>query len=125
MAQHRELKNEGESDYDVHNDVLFFKVKDREYAKSMEFEHFVLDIDEEKFIVGMQIFDASEFFKIPKQMLRNVQQWNFQAKIEQNLLEVRLVFQMLHRNKIIEPRPIIIEQLKEPLPDSNVTCSVN
>ena len=54
----RHLEAEGEMDYDYANDVLFFKIKDREYDFSIEFQNMVIDVDEEKFIVGIQIFEA-------------------------------------------------------------------
>ena len=118
--EHKELKKEGESDYDYLNDVLFFKVKDREYSRSVELDNIVVDVDEEDFIVGAQIFEASKFLAISKDALKNVLKWQFQATVNRQKLELRLVFQTNYRNKIIEPRPIIIEQLKEPLPNSQV-----
>ncbi|MBI5636223.1 DUF2283 domain-containing protein [Candidatus Micrarchaeota archaeon] len=120
----RELKKAGESDYDYINDILFFKVKDREYAKSMEFVRFVIDFDKENFVVGIQIFDASQFFGFSKESLRNIRQWRFKANIEENRLELRLMFQTVYRNQLIEQRPIIMEQLARPLPDSRVVCNI-
>ena len=60
----RHLTGEGEMDYDYINDILFFKVKNREYDRSLEFENLVIDIDSENFIIGIQIFDASKFLRI-------------------------------------------------------------
>jgi len=66
----RELKAEGEMDYDYANDILFFKVKDREYNFSFEFQNMVIDVDMEKFITGIQIFNASAFLGIRRMHLR-------------------------------------------------------
>lgn len=121
----KQLKKEGEYDYDYSHDILFFKVKDREYWKSVELDNLVVDIDEEKFIVGAQIFNASQLFGIPKETMRNVRKWLFSANVDQNKLELKIVFQTLFRNKIIEPRPIIIEQLKERLPNSRVISAMS
>lgn len=120
----RHLEGKGECDYDYVDDILFFKAKDREYSRSIEMDRFVVDVDVEKFVVGIQIFDASELFGLSKEALRTIKKWQFQATIDENRLEVRLVFQTIFRSKIIEPRPIIIEQLKEPLPNSKVVCTV-
>ncbi len=120
----RHLEGKGEFDYDYVHDILFFKVKNRTYDRSIEFDRFAVDIDEENFIVGIQIFDASEFFGFNKEVLRNVNKWKFQASIDENKLEIRLIFQTVYRNKIVEPRPIIMEELSEPLPDSKVVCTV-
>lgn len=122
-AKQRHLEKEGECDYDYLNDVLFFKVKDRDYAKSIELDNVVVDVDEEDFVVGAQIFNSSELFGLPKETLRNVRNWRFEASVDQNRLEIKLVFQTFFRNKIVEPRPVIIESLKHPLPDSRIVCT--
>lgn len=118
----RNLQGKGEFDYDYSEDMLFFKLKNRDYEKSIELHRFSIDIDKENFIVGVQIFGASDFFGMSKEQLRNVKKWSFQASTDGKRLEIRLVFQTVFRNKIIEPRPIIIEEMKEPLPDSKVVC---
>ena len=38
-TQNRLLEGKGEVDYDYTNDILFFKIKDREYDRSLEFEN--------------------------------------------------------------------------------------
>ena len=48
--KHLDAKGNGEVDYDYAHDIILFKVKDREYSKSVEFEDLVLDIDKEGFI---------------------------------------------------------------------------
>jgi len=88
-------------DYDYVNDILFFKVKGREYYFSLEFQSMVIDLDKEKFIVGMQIFDASEFLGISKINLREIPKWQFKARIKQNVIELRLFYQLKIRNKVI------------------------
>ena len=123
-AKNKHLEGKGEFDYDYVHDVLFFKVKNRNYDRSIELDRLVVDVDEENFITGIQIFDASEFFGLSKELLRNVSNWHFEASIDENKLEVRLIFQTIYRNKIIEPRPIFIEELSESLPNSKVVCTV-
>jgi|SRR3989338_3800639 len=122
--QTRHLEGKGEFDYDYVEDIIFFKVKDRNYEKSLELDRIVVDIDEENYIVGIQIFGASEFLGIGKEALRNIKKWLFQASTDGKRLEIRIVFQTIVRNKIIEPRPIIIEELREFLPDSKVVCTM-
>ena len=112
----RILEAKGEMDYDYVNDILFFKVKDREYNFSLEFQNMVVDIDKEKFITGIQIFDASEFLRISKLNLREVPKWQFTAKLNQGVIELRLSYQIIIRNKTIEKNPIIIQENKSNLP---------
>ena len=115
-----DAKGKGEADYDLMHDVLFFKVKNREYDRSIEIDNIVIDIDKEDFPMGMQMFDASEFLRMPKIALKNVQKWQMEASVEGNKLEVRLLFTASQRNKIKEITPIIREQLKESLPNSEM-----
>ena len=41
----KHLEAEGEMSYDYANDILFFKVKNREYNSSIEFQNMVIDAD--------------------------------------------------------------------------------
>ncbi len=117
----KKLKGDGEFDYDYKYDILFFKTKNREYDRSIKLDNIVLDIDKEGFIVGIQIFDASVFLNIPKIHLRKFPKWEFRATLHENKLEVRLLFQIEIRNKIIEKNPIIIENVAG-LPNSELIC---
>ena len=119
----RRLEAEGEMDYDYVNDILFFKVKDREYSFSIEFQNMVIDVDEEKFVVGIQIFNASKFLGISKINLREIPKWQFKAKIEEGFIELRLNYQLRIRNKIIDKNPIIIQENRSGLSSQIVrTC---
>lgn len=104
----RILEAEGEMDYDYINDILLFKIKNREYDFSLEFQNMVVDIDNQQFIVGIQIFDASRFLGIDKQYLKTIPKWQFKAKINREVIEVRIFYQVNIRNKVIEKNPIII-----------------
>lgn len=119
----RTLEAEGEMDYDYINDILFFKVKDREYDFSLEFQNMVIDIDEEKFIVGIQIFDASMFLGISKINLKEIPKWQFKARINQGIIELRLFYQICVRNRIIEKTPIIIQENKSNLPSPQLVVT--
>ena len=120
----RILEAEGEMDYDYVNDILFFKVKNREYNFSFEFQNMVIDTDEEKYIVGIQIFDASEFLEIEKINLRAIPKWQFKAKINDGVIEIRLFYQISIRNKIIEKTPIIIQENRAKLPSPQIVSTI-
>jgi len=119
----RHLEGKGEMDYDYVNDILFFKIKDRDYDFSLEFQNMVIDVDKEKFIVGIQIFDVSKFLGIKKEYLRQIPKWQFRSKIENNVIEVRLFYQINIRNKIIEKNPIIIQENKSNLPSPQMVVT--
>ena len=120
----RNLEAEGEMDYDYVNDILFFKVKDREYSFSIEFQNMVIDIDEEKFVVGIQIFEASKFLRLSKVNLREIPKWQFKAKIKDGIIELRLNYQLQIRNRIYEKSPIIIQENKSGLPSPQMVCTI-
>lgn len=117
------LKEKGEMDYDYKQDILFFKAKGREYAKSIELDNIVIDIDSKGFITGIQIFEASKFLGLEKKDLMKIPKWNFTVNVGEGKIEIRLVFQIQARNKIIEKNPIIIQTIKEQLPSSELTCT--
>lgn len=113
----RYLEGKGEMNYDFINDILFFKVEEREYDYSLEFQNIVVDIDKEQFVVGIQVFDASKFLQIDKVHLKQIPKWKFQAKIEGKVIELRLFYQIIVRNQTIEKNPIIVQQNTAGLPN--------
>ncbi len=119
---YRHLKGKGEMDYDFVSDILFFKTAERNYNKSIELGHMIIDIDKEDFIVGIQILEASKFLHLSKAMLMKIPNWKFNAKVTDGVIEIQLVFQIVVRNKIIEKNPIIVQPVIEPLPNSELVC---
>ena len=118
------LKGKGEFNYDYKYDILFFKTSEREYIKSIELDNIILDIDKKRFIVGIQILEASKFLNLNKRVLLKVPRWEFKATVNEGRIEIRLMFQIVVRNKIIEKNPIIIEPTSEPLPNSQLVCEI-
>lgn len=118
------LKAKGEVDYDYQHDIILFKIKNRDYVKSIELNNLVLDIDKEGFITGIQIFKASNFFNLTKNALLKIPQWQYLATVDSGRIEIRLAFKVTVRNKIIEKNPIIVQETNEPLPNSEIMCDV-
>ncbi len=119
----KKLEGKGEVDYDYENDILFFKLKGRQYDKSIELlDNLVVDVDKEGFLVGIQMFDASEYLNIDKKSLLKIPNWQFTINVHENIIEIRLVFQVKIRNKIVEKNPIIAQQINQKLPDSTLVC---
>ena|SRR3989344_4547266 len=123
--KHLDAKGKGEVNYDYKNDTLLFKIKDREYVKSIDFDDLVVDIDKEGYITGVQIFEASEMFKIDKEALRNIKYFEFDTKAENNVISIRLRFTHVRRNKqVIERGENLRRESASPLIDSEVLCTV-
>lgn len=113
----------GEGDYDYVNDILFFKVKNREYDHSIELDNIVVDLDKKNFIVGIQILEASEFLRVKKEALRTVPVWHFDADLNDHRIEIRLLFTAIIRNKPVELNPIIRDNVPEDLPNLQTICA--
>ncbi len=118
-----DAKEKGQVDYDYKNDILFFKIKDREYEKSFDFGDFIIDIDKKGFATGIQIIDASKIFNRSKDDLMNVKKWEFVTKIENNVISIQLAFIIVKRNKVIVQQNFEREA-KARLMDSEVKCTI-
>jgi len=97
----RHLDAPGEVVYDYKYDTLTFKIKDRNYKTSIEVQNFVIDIDEENYVTGIRIFDASKVSGINRIVFKNIIQGEFKASIKDNVINVLFKFVGKMRNRII------------------------
>ena len=98
-GRHLDGKGKGEYSYDYKNDIMIFRIRNRDYLKSIDFDNFIADVDKEGFITGMRIFDASQIFKLRKLVLKNVRYFEFNSKVEENVVTLQMRFQSFLRNK--------------------------
>lgn len=126
MSKHLEARGKGEYTYDYANDILLFKVKNRDYSKSIEFDNLVADIDKEGFITGLRVFDASQIFELPKMALNNVKQFEFNAKAENKVITIQLKFIPVLRNKplIKQGQNLVREAFGTEIRNADVLCTV-
>ena len=78
----------------------------------------------EGYIVGIQIFNASNYFNMTKDSLRSVKNWKLKASIKDNVVEVRLVFNSIVRNQMVEKSPILVQRIEENIPDSSIASCI-
>src|SRR3989344_523177 len=104
------LKGKGQADYDYKNDILFFKTINRKYSSSLEAINLVLDLDDENFLIGIQIFEASKYLGFSKKQLLNIKAWQYQARIHEGQIELKLAFTIMDRNKLKNNEKVIINQ---------------
>ncbi|MBI1972417.1 DUF2283 domain-containing protein [Candidatus Woesearchaeota archaeon] len=124
--EQKQLHEKGIVDYDYKNDILFFKVKEREYKQSIDFGDFILDVDKEGFVTGIQIFDASKIFSIDKYALQKIRNWRFHTKTENKVVSVQLFFEAVKRNKVlVEGRQNLVRESTAQLKDSEVICKIH
>ena len=125
-GRHLAAEGKGEYTYDYLNDILLFKIKDRDYLKSLDFDNLIVDIDKEGFITGMRIFDASKIFNIPKLALKNIKFFKFNARVEDKKVTIQLEFIPVLRNKplIKQGQNLIREATGSEVRNSEVVCTV-
>ena len=124
MEAEKVLNKIGEFDYDFKNDILLFKVKEREYSHSVELHNLIIDFDEENFIVAIQIIGASGVFQLSKEQLKGIKNFMMKCKINDGLIQINLEFNMTVRNKPVQYKPIIFQEIGKNIPNSMVTCEV-
>jgi uncharacterized protein YuzE len=124
--RHLDARGTGEHTYDYANDILLFKIRDRDYAISIDFDNLIVDVDTKGFITGMRIFDASELFGLSKLALNNVKSFEFNAKAENKIITIQLRFTSVLRNKpvIRHSQDIVREASDSHIKDSQVMCTV-
>lgn len=126
MTRHLNARGLGEYVYDFVHDVMTFRVKDRDYKKSVDFDNLVIDFDTEDYITGLRVFDASKIFKLSKVQLKNVGEFEFNASVEDNIISLQLKFTSTLRNmaKVVQGQDFIREAVDAIINDSAVTCTV-
>lgn len=129
--RHLDARGKGELSYDYVHDVLIFKIKDRDYKMSVEFQNFAIDIDSEDFVTGIRIFDVSKVSGLKRIVFKNLIHGEFKASIKDKIISVRLNIVGKLRNRII---PIFSKEqnftqqisapvsAKYPIEDSEVTA---
>lgn len=123
----RELSAEGKGEYtyDYDNDILLFKIKDRDYKKSIDFGNIIVDIDTEEFITGVRIFDASKVFGLNKYALKVVQHFKLHAGIEDRVVTLQLEFVPVFRNRpLLKQGQHLIREADINVEDAEVLATV-
>jgi len=99
-------------DYDGKDDVLYIANAGRDVEESIEIsEDIVLDLDMEGKIVGVEIFYASELFKLfdgrmDKEFLKNLKEVDLQYKESRDMWLLVIGLQSGHQ-RIIQPLPFL------------------
>ena len=107
QEKHLNAIGKGECVYDYKYDTLTFRIKDRDYKNSVEFQNFVIDIDKERFVTGIRILDVSKVTGMSKIIFKNIINSEFKASIKDNVITVVFKFLGKIRNKIM---PIFSEK---------------
>lgn len=116
-------------DYDFENDILFcsknndqkfskifdffyMSAKNRKYSSSIDYDNFILDLDENNKIVGLEILSASNLFNLSKLQLQSLKQAKFEFIIDSKKIKINIHLEILFRNKQ-ENSNLILNELND------------
>jgi len=78
--------------YDYEEDILFFYSKKKYKYEVSEFitKSVVIDLNENKFPIGVEILDASKLMNTKKHLLKNIKEGEIAIKISEDKIELGL-----------------------------------
>lgn len=106
------LKVKGIYDYDYENDVLFVHVKGIKSEDAIDYDPFIIDLDEQKRIVGVEILGVSKLFNLPKLFFKNVIKGKFKANIRDKNITISIDMISKTRN-LIREKSVIFQREKD------------
>ncbi|MFW6282758.1 MAG: DUF2283 domain-containing protein, partial [Minisyncoccales bacterium] len=77
-------------DYDSENDVFFIS-KGEKIKSSIDIGDFILDVNSNNFISGLEVMDASENLGVDKELLKNIKSVQMSVNYKTNHVYVLLV----------------------------------
>ncbi len=108
-------KKESKLDYDFENDTLFIFPRTRnpeKYNISEHIDDFILDFDDKKNVIGIEILNASKVLKLAKTKLMNITNWNFTIIIDEKTIKIDINMKFQMRNNFFQ-NVVSIEKINE------------
>ena len=106
------LKGKGTYDYDYENDIVFVHIKGIKSDDAIDHDPFIIDLDEQKRIVGIEILGVSKLFNLPKIFFKNLVKGSLKANIKGNYITIVLDMASKIRNSIKE-KSVIFQREKD------------
>jgi len=100
------LEGKGRVEYNLQEDILyiymdrFLSKGEHVYSDSVDLDGFIIDIDKDNHVIGLEILSASENLNVSKMALKFIKYGNLKTKIEKNRILISLSLQSLVRNKL-------------------------
>jgi len=88
-------------DYDFQNDTIFFYGENDKYKFSVDLDGIILDVNEDNYIMGIEILDASKKFNFSKSDLRAISEFSATIKTNEKNIEINMKLEIIKRNKLI------------------------
>jgi len=96
-------------DYDSENDIFFISNGDKVKA-SLDIGDFVLDINHNNLVCGIEIMDASENLGVSKEILKNVKNMKMSVTYKTNHVYVLLMIIFKKKSKEVNiPIPLTLD----------------
>lgn len=96
--------------YDCEEDILFFYSKQNQKYEVSEFitKSVVIDLNENKFPIGLEILDASKLLNTKKYLLKNIKEGEIAIKINEDKIELKLSLTIpIHRKATFIPINVV------------------
>lgn len=94
----RHLEGKGEMDYDYVSDIFFINNGEKVKA-SIDIGDFVLDVNHNNLICGIEVMDASENMGISKDFLKNIKNIRMSVNYNTNHVYILLVINFQKKGK--------------------------
>lgn len=95
-------------DYDSENDIFFISREDK-VKTSVDIGDFVLDINHDNLVCGLEIMDASENLGVSKEVLKNVKNIKMSVTYKTNYVYILLMIVFKAKNKEVNiPIPLTL-----------------
>lgn len=96
-------------DYDENNDIFFISNGDK-VKFSLDIGDFVLDVNQNNLICGIEIMDASENLGISKNILKNIENIKMSITYKTNHIHVLLIINFKEKEKEVNiPIPLTLD----------------
>lgn len=122
----RELvqQKKGKHFYDKEEDILYIKVDDVFYDHSIEFDELIVDFNKKGKLSGVQLFDASEIFRLDKDAIEKIKECELITKIENNIVSVNIHLTAFNGKGEITHTHDFVRESPYPLEDMEVHAMV-
>lgn len=109
-------------DYDVENDSLFLYDPKSKSKASIEIGDFIIDFNSKKEISGIELLNASAFFRdlkdeqitVNKELLSEIQECGVDITSKGNFIVIKLILVFKSKKKL--STPVYIPSINEPSP---------
>lgn len=95
------IVNSNKCDYDLQNDTILFYGVGNNYKSSLDFDGLIVDFDDEDYLMGVEILDASKRFNISKHSLLYIKKFDLTLEITKEQIRVTMDLKIFHRNKSV------------------------